>query len=139
MNPKGEFIADLLINVLMTEPNIPLYLGFLVSEVTGQKEPLVKTYEIADPAYARQKVSLTPITDGFVHMLHDIQFPRAAKRWEKITHYAIFDAPKDGNMLLLRTTGGVSTIDSGEIVSILAAEFQLYVGHNHYSYFEIAI
>ena len=133
---KSEFTADLFINVLLNEPYIPLYMGFFVSEVNGgEKDPQLKTSEVTEPAYLRQRVQFSGIDSGFVRLLHDVQFPRASKKWEKVTHFGIFDAERDGNLILLKPTGSVTTVEVGEIIAILANEFQLYVGHNSLLYY----
>jgi len=48
-----------------------------------------------------------------------------------LTHFAIFDAERNGNMLLLKPTGGVMNVDAGEMVEILAGELQIYLGTNY--------
>lgn len=144
MNPaKSEFTADLLLYVLANEPDLPLYFGVYVSAI---KPPLAKgeenrvvTSEVADPAYRRHSVRFVNTKNGFLTLEHDIQFPRASEKWDRVTHFAVFDAPKGGNLLLLKPTGGVTTVDAGEIVAILASEFMLYVGHNTLTLTEVLV
>ena len=71
----SEFNADLLINVLRNEPELPLYLGFCVSEICGDKDPQLKTYEVTDPAYRRQLIRFTPPQKMFIGLQQDVQFP----------------------------------------------------------------
>jgi len=127
---KSEFTADLLISILTNEPNLPLYMGLLVSEVNGDKEPQVKTSEVADPAYQRQQVCFSAIEGSFVQLLHDIQFPKASRKWERVTHFGVWDSHAGGNLVLLKPTGGVNNVEVGEAIAILTTEFQLYVGQN---------
>lgn len=131
---KSEFTADLLLNVMATEPGLQLYFGVLSSfvkkaEVKGEDDKVV-TKEILDQTYCRQPVTFTKPKNDTIKIVSDLQFPRSSQRWEKLTHFAVFDAPNGGNVLLLKPTGGVTTVDTGEIVVILASEFSLYVGHN---------
>jgi hypothetical protein len=135
---KSEFTADLLLYVLMHEPEVPLYMTLFVSEVNGEKEPQLRTHEVNDPNFCRHRVKFSPINCGFVKLLHDVQFPRATKPWGRVTHFAIYDAQKGGNLLLLKPTGGVTGVDVGEIIAILAAEFSLFVGFSPYLAMEIA-
>lgn len=130
---KSEFPADLLLYVLVNEPELPLYLGLCVSVVkpaNDKEDAKVTTLEIADPSYLRQPAAFTAPEAGFLKLTHNIQFPRATNRWDRVTHFAVYDAPKGGNMLLLKPTGGVTNVDAGEIVAIMASEFLLYVGHS---------
>jgi hypothetical protein len=43
-----------------------------------------------------------------------ITFPEASGSWGTITHFAIFDAASDGNMLAYGALSSSETIDSGE-------------------------
>lgn len=138
MNPaKSEFTADLLLHVLANEPGVQLYFGILSSsikkaEVKGDEDK-VFTKEIADPLYARQPVAFTKPNHSFVKLVNDIHFPRTSQKWDKVTHFGVFDAPTGGNTLLLKPTGSVTSVESGEIVAILSSEFSLYVGQNAFT------
>lgn len=138
---KSEFTADLLLHVLANEPDVQLYFGVLSSSVVKAvvkgEEDKAFTAEMSDPLYARQPVTFTKPNKGFVRLVNDIQFPRTSQRWDKITHFGVFDAPKGGNMILLKPTGGVTSVEAGEIVAILASEFNLYVGHSQHTTSEI--
>jgi len=137
---KSEFTADLLISVLVNEPEVPLYMGFLVSEVNElpKDNPQLRTFEVTDPAYLRQKVQFSCIDGSFVRLLYDIQYPKATKQWFRVTHFGIYDAEKGGNLLCLKPTGSVTNVEVGEIIAIMANEFQLYVGSNPLVYQEAA-
>lgn len=131
---KSEFIADLLLYVLNNEPNLQLYFGIISTTVkkAEAKGELDKTFtrEILDPSYVRQPISFTKPKDDFVKLVESIQFARTTQKWEKITHFGVFDAKIGGNMLLLKPTGTVITVEIGEIVTIQSDEFYLYTGHN---------
>lgn len=132
---KSEFVADLLLSVMETEPELKLYFGILFSSfsVKEAKEEVGKVFtkEITDSGYARQPVVFTKPKNGLVGLVNDIKFPKMNQRWRNVTHYAIFDDCKDGNMLLLKPIGMIVTIEPGEIAGILANEYTLYVGYNH--------
>ncbi len=131
---KIEFNADLLLYILKNEPEVQLYFGILSSfnkkmPFKGEEDKVFTT-EISDPSYIRQPVSFVKFQDDFVKLTSTIRFPRSSKKWERVTHFGIFDAAKNGNMVLLKPTGSITSIEPGEITTILETDFCLYVGHN---------
>ena len=134
---KSEFTADLLLSVLKTEPTTPLFLGFCVSSVKvcpADGQTVAVTAEVSDPAYSRRPVSFSrPDGGGVVRLRGDVQFPRAGCRWERVTHFGVFDALQGGHRLLLKPTGGVTTVEIGDVATVLASDFVLYLGGNDYS------
>jgi hypothetical protein len=134
---KSEFTAELLLSVLNNEPELQLYFGILSSiikkvVIKGEDDKIVKK-EITDAYYARQPISFTKPKDNYVKITEDIRFPRTSQKWERVTHFGIYDAAKGGNMLLLKQVGSALNVDAGDVVTIHANEFILYVGHGSFS------
>ncbi len=126
-SPKAEFITDTLLNVLTTEPNLPLYLAFLVSELE-RKGTVIK--EVVDPAYKRQVISLKFTAKDFVANINEIRYPKATRNWGMVTHVAIYDEEIGGNQVLYKSIGSVMPVWEKEVIGFKEGQLLLYTGSN---------
>jgi hypothetical protein len=81
-------------------------------------DPLDDASELTEPtgnAYARVETSPSDwnaATDGSLDNANDIIFPKATGSWGTITHFALFDAATDGNMLAYGALSPPKVVDS---------------------------
>jgi hypothetical protein len=72
-------------------------------------------FEPADNAYARVETSASDwntTSGGSLNNTNDIIFPMATGSWGTITHFALFDAITDGNMLAYGALSQPKTVES---------------------------
>jgi hypothetical protein len=121
--PHGEFVADTLLTVLATEPDLPLTLGLFFSEV---KSRCVATREVSGHGYARQPLRL--VRSGRWHRknANPVRFVSTGP-WGMVSHLGVFDP--DGRQLLHKSLGAVVPVDREEIF-FQPGDITLYVGDN---------
>lgn len=79
--------------------------------------------EVSGGSYARQAVTFAaPSTPGVFENSADVDFPQATGSWGTVTHFAIFDAATDGNMLIWGALAVSKAIASGDIFKFLAGD-----------------
>lgn len=119
MNTK-HFLNTIAGNVMNTQtsPILPTkyYLGL------SSTAPAVDGTNVTEPAgggYARiQLTGLSAPTDGVVKNTTSLQFPESTSTWGTVTHYAIYDAATEGNLLMFGTLNKARTVDS-EVAMII--------------------
>jgi hypothetical protein len=110
-----------------TSPAIPAtyYVGLSTTTPviagTGVTEPLTAR------AYARQSLAskLTVPAAGVIKNSAQIDFPESTGDWGTITHYVVYDAATNGNLLFFGALTQARTIEAQTIISIKANELQL--------------
>jgi hypothetical protein len=81
-------------------------------------DPLDDASGFVEPAcyaYARVETSASDwntASGGSLHNANDILFPKATGSWGTITHFALFDAATDGNMLAYGALSPPKTVES---------------------------
>lgn len=107
---------DLLRNWLILHPNDPLYLALMVQGSSGFfKECEAKCYE-------RCKLIFGLEGKNKCYNLEKSSFPLAKITWGSFYHVALFDKPKDGNMIYLERVSGTPIIIEAGTTVIIAAE-----------------
>ena len=80
--------------------------------------------EIAVAGYARMPITLT-VTGNTASNSASIEFAAATATWGSITHAAVFDSLSGGTMIAYGALTAAKTIDTGDIIRIPAASFNV--------------
>lgn len=131
-----EFVAHTLVRTLRQEPDLPLYLGLMVtnpmSMVDGGES--VALAEINVKPYARQPIKLVIDDEDrrFLYNVDKVSFAKPDKKYGFMTHIAIFDKPHESdpndNMLLLKSIGYVLTLEAGKPIIFDKNELRIFIG-----------
>jgi len=74
-----------------------------------------------DPGvYARQALGATTLTGNSVSNDAEITFPTAETNWGTVTHFALYDADEDGNLLGSGALTASKTVTIGDSVKFAA-------------------
>lgn len=71
--------------------------------------------EVSGNAYARQAVTFGAPSDGVCLNSALVTFPTATGNWGTITHWALFDASTNGNMLVYDDLTSSKTINTDDV------------------------
>lgn len=122
------FLNNIMGNVFQTKtsPALPskFYLGLSTSapaiDGTGVTEPPTSA------GYARVELtSLGEPTDGVIKNSSEISFPESSTSWGTITHFVIYDAQTDGNLLMFNTLSHSRTVEAATIVMVESGSLKL--------------
>ena len=117
-------------NLLRTQitPAIPakLYIGL------SSTEPTLAGGNVNEPAsgagYARVELtSLSAPTNGVVTNTTSIDFNESTAAWGTMTHYVIYDAANDGNLLMFGALSTSRTVEPATIMTIKAGSLNISV------------
>ena len=103
-------------------PAATVYIGLSTAD------PLDTAAGLAEPvgnAYARQSIAFDAAASRLLNQTSLITFPTASGSWGTITHYAIFDASTNGNMLAHGSLSASRTVTSGKTLSIAAGQVDI--------------
>lgn len=110
-----------------TEPAIPTtyYVGL------SSTEPNIDGSNVTEPnggGYVRVKLTgLSEPFDGVVQNANDINMAESNANWGVMTHYVIFDAETEGNLLMYGQLNPSRTIEEGTVMSVVSGTLKLSV------------
>lgn len=113
------------------DPAIPVayYIGL------SSTEPNIGGSNVTEPSssgtgYARVQITeLNEPADGKVTNKNIISFPSSTQAWGTMTHYVIYDAASEGNLLMYGNLSVSRNIESDTVLSISAGELELTVAN----------
>lgn len=123
-----DFLNRIMGNVFHTQtsPGLPsvVYLGLSTSapgvDGSGVTEPL------ASAGYARVELtSLDPPTNGVITNGGEIAFPESSASWGDVTHFVLFDAPVNGNLLMFNALSQTRSVETATIVMVKRGSLKL--------------
>ena len=115
-------------NVFQTKlsPGLPskVYLGLSSSapdvDGSGATEPL------ASAGYSRVELnSLDVPTNGVITNKSEISFPESSASWGTVTHFVLYDAPVNGNLLMFNVLSQARSVEQATIVMVKAGSLKL--------------
>lgn len=111
-------VAD---NIFRCDNSTPLPTSLYVG--LSKTEPTVAGSNVTEPdssaGYARVKLDgLSEAENGEVTNAAAISFPESTADWGVITHYGIFDAASDGNLLMFGSLSKSRTVESETVMTI---------------------
>lgn len=122
------FLNRIMGNVFKTEtsPALPekVYLGLSTSapdiDGSGVTEPLVSA------GYERVELnSLSKPSNGVITNESAISFPESSASWGTVTHFALYDAPVNGNLLMFNVLSQARSVESATIVMVKTGSLKL--------------
>lgn len=122
------FLNCIMGNVFQTKlsPGLPskVYLGLSSSapdvDGSGATEPL------ASAGYSRVELnSLDVPTNGVITNKSEISFPESSASWGTVTHFVLYDAPVNGNLLMFNVLSQARSIEQATIVMVKAGSLKL--------------
>lgn len=116
-----------------SQPPLPgeYYLG-LSSTTPNEKGGNIKEPDTSGTGYARIKITqLSSPENGSVKNQSELTFNKAETDWfpsgSPATHYVIFDAATDGNLVLYGALGKARTIESDTYLSFPVGELEITI------------
>lgn len=122
------FLNCIMGNVFQTKlsPGLPskVYLGLSSSapdvDGSGATEPL------ASAGYSRVELnSLDVPTNGVITNKSEISFPESSASWGTMTHFVLYDAPVNGNLLMFNVLSQARSVEQATIVMVKAGSLKL--------------
>lgn len=122
------FLNSIMGNVFKTQtsPGLPdkVYLGLSSSapsvDGSGVTEPLTSA------GYARVELnSLGVPANGVISNTAEISFPESSASWGTVTHFALFDAPTNGNLLMFNSLTQARSVEAATIVMVKTGSLKL--------------
>lgn len=122
------FLNCIMGNVFQTKlsPGLPskVYLGLSSSapdvDGSGATEPLVSA------GYSRVELnSLDVPTNGVITNKSEISFPESSASWGTVTHFVLYDAPVNGNLLMFNVLSQARSVEQATIVMVKAGSLKL--------------
>ena len=122
------FLNCIMGNVFQTKlsPGLPskVYLGLSSSapdvDGSGATEPL------ASAGYSRVELnSLDVPTNGVITNKSEISFPESSASWGTVTHFVLYDAPVNGNLLMFNVLSQARSVGQATIVMVKAGSLKL--------------
>lgn len=110
-----------------TTPALPAayYLGL---STTAPSADGTNVTEPTGGAYARvQLTSLSEPTEGKITNANSVSFPESTQSWGTITHYAIFDAATEGNLLMFGEMTQPRNVEAATTMVIKENTLELFV------------
>jgi len=109
-----------------TNPALPdkVYLGLSSSapsvDGSGVTEPL------SSAGYARVELtSLGTPSNGVIQNTANISFPESSASWGTVTHFALFDAPTNGNLLMFNSLTQARSVEAATVVMVKTGSLRL--------------
>lgn len=109
-----------------TDPALPekVYLGLSTSapSIDGQNvsEPLISA--------GYQRVELTSLSvpsSGVISNDAEVAFPESSASWGVITHFVLYDAPTNGNLLMFNNLSQERSVETATIVMVKQGSLKL--------------
>lgn len=122
------FLNCIMGNVFQTKlsPGLPskVYLGLSSSapdvDGSGATEPL------ASAGYSRVELnSLDVPMNGVITNKSEISFPESSASWGTVTHFVLYDAPVNGNLLMFNVLSQARSVEQATIVMVKAGNLKL--------------
>jgi acyl-coenzyme A synthetase/AMP-(fatty) acid ligase len=107
---ENALLNHILRNTAMTSPS-EVYVALFTSATTGAGGGT----EVSGGGYARQQVSFNAPSNGSVTNSADVTFPEATADWGTISHFAIYDAATNGNMLFHGALDTAKNVNTGDV------------------------
>lgn len=122
------FLNCIMGNVFHTKesPGIPskVYLGLSSSapdiDGSGATEPLAST------GYSRVELTnLSEPINGVISNESEIAFPESSASWGTVTHFVLYDAPVNGNLLMFNALSQARSVETATIVMVKTGSLKL--------------
>ena len=128
------FLNQIMGNLFQTRTSPPIptnyYLGLSTSAPQTNGEG-VKEPSTNGTGYTRVALTnLSEPTNGVVKNTKNISFSESLSSWGTITHYVVYDAPTNGNLLFYGTLAANCTVDKNAVVTIKSGELTITLSND---------
>lgn len=122
------FLNCIMGNVFKTKenPTLPnkVYLGLSSTapavDGSGVSEPL------ASAGYERVELTnLSEPSNGVISNDSEISFPESSASWGTVTHFVLYDAPTNGNLLMFNVLSQSRSVETATIVMVKTGSLKL--------------
>lgn len=122
------FLNCIMGNVFRTKltPNLPttVYLGL------SSTEPSVDGSGVTEPSSVDgyERVALSSLSEpenGVIQNESEISFPESTANWGTMTHFVIYDAKTDGNLLMYENLSQSRNVEAATIVMVKTGSLKL--------------
>lgn len=122
------FLNCIMGNVFKTKenPTLPnkVYLGLSstapAADGSGASEPL------ASAGYERVELTnLSEPSNGVISNDSEISFPESSASWGTVTHFVLYDAPTNGNLLMFNVLSQSRSVETATIVMVKTGSLKL--------------
>jgi len=118
MAAMSNYLENALINATLrntsyTSPTT-VYVGLFTTDPTDAGSGT----EVSGGSYARQVATFAAPSNGASSTDADVQFPQATANWGTVTHFGLFDALTNGNLLYHGALTSSKTIETGDVFKI---------------------
>lgn len=122
------FLNCIMGNVFQTKlsPGLPskVYLG--LSSSTPDVDGSGATEPLASAGYSRVELnSLDVPTNGVITNKSEISFPESSASWGTVTHFVLYDAPVNGNLLMFNVLSQARSVEQATIVMVKVGSLKL--------------
>lgn len=118
MAAMSDFLENALINATLRNttytPPADVYVGLFTTDPTDDGSGT----EVSGGSYAREIATFAAPTNGASSTNADVQFTQATDNWGTVTHFGIFDALTDGNLLYHGVLTSSKDIETGDVFKI---------------------
>lgn len=134
MGSLSDYSEDALMKHILSEttytPVATVYLGLSTAD------PLDTAAGLAEPignGYVRKAITFGAASSRAVTQSIDVSFDEATGPWGTLTHYALFDAETNGNMLAHGQLAASKSVISGNTPSVLSGEIAVSINPTAWS------
>ena len=126
------FLNCIMGNVFKTKenPTLPnkVYLGLSSTapavDGSGVSEPL------ASAGYERVELTnLGEPSNGVISNYSEISFPESSASWGTVTHFVLYDAPTNGNLLMFNVLSQSRSVETATIVMVKTGSLKLILAN----------
>lgn len=117
-------------NVFKTKENPALPTEYYIG--LSSTAPNVSGSGVTEPAasagYARVKLDTLGVpANGVVSNTADINFPESTASWGTVSHFVIFDAQNDGNLLMYGALSTTRSVEPATVMTIKSGSLKLSI------------
>lgn len=122
------FLNCVMGNVFRTKltPNLPttVYLG--LSSTTPNIDGTGVTEPSAAAGYERIALSsLSEPNNGVISNESDVSFPESSASWGTVTHFVVYDAKAEGNLLMFEALNQNRSVETATIVTVKSGSLKM--------------
>jgi hypothetical protein len=122
---KTNTLSNSLLNLVLRSASYTAPTTIYVALFTAAPGPTGGGTEVSGTAYARVAATFSAAASGATSNSADVTFATAGGSWGTVTHFALFDALTNGNMLFYGAMDVAKTVGTGDVVKILATTLTL--------------
>lgn len=125
MSAFSNYLEDALINAVLRNSAYSSPATVYVALFTTAPGEDASGTELSGNGYTRQSAAFTAPTSGATSNNADVSFTASGGNWGTVTHFALFDAASNGNMLFHGALGQSRDVLDGETLTIATGDLDI--------------